>query len=142
MLGYEEIISNEPRVCKAKTVEKTSLLLLPHSKFMDFFAKELKKDKETKEAAFSSPAFSFLDRTDFDELKAHYEECEFIKYKKSMAVLKALKLNPIEIQGREIHNEDRVLNKFKYVFRRAKRHMCLGNDEIRHRDRVNVIKNK
>jgi hypothetical protein len=41
--------------------------------------------------------------------------------KKSEAILRGLNLNPLEVGGREIHCEDRVLNKFKFVLNNAKR---------------------
>ena len=112
---------------------------------MIFFGKEIEKDRESIKTGNNKDKvkkFNFLDKINTKDIQKLHEETELMRKTKSKAILNALKLNPIEIYGREIHNEDRLLNKFKYVLKRAKKNMCLGNDEIKHRDRITILKRK
>mmetsp|Transcript_2017 Transcript_2017/g.1816 ORF Transcript_2017/g.1816 Transcript_2017/m.1816 type:complete len:92 (+) Transcript_2017:604-879(+) len=91
---------------------------------MSFFKQEIEKDGEIKkDCTKKNKNFNFLDTLDIEEIKKIHEETELMKQKKSVAVLNGLNMNPIQIHGREIHSEDRLLNKFKYAFKRAKKNM-------------------
>ena len=104
---------------------------------MNFFSDEIEKEKGKDTS--QKEKLNFLSRLDIEEIKNKHEETELTKKQKSLAVLNGLSLNPILVQGREIHSEDRLLNKFKFVLKRARKNMCLGNEEIRHRDRVSLV---
>jgi hypothetical protein len=116
--------------------------------FFDIFNKELNKDYEEKQkyenlkySLIKKPtkAFNFLDKTDFCELKERIKETDLMLEKKSEAILRGLNLNPLEIGGREIHCEDRVLNKFKFVLNNAKRKVWPGMEEIREMEKTKKI---
>ncbi|CAI2359017.1 unnamed protein product [Moneuplotes crassus] len=144
VFGHEEIISNKDRICKATAVEKALILKLQNCKFMNFFAKEIEKDRKAlkNRKAVLHKDFNFFDTIDIDEIKKIHEENELTKKKGLNSILNALNLNPIEISGREMHSEDRSLNKFKYVFKKIKSNVGIGKSEIRHRDRTRIIKQK
>lgn len=107
---------------------------------MSLFSKEIAKDKKIYNPRSKTRDFNFWNRIDMDQIKKTHEEMEITKVKGLKAALGGLDLNPIQLSGREMHQEDRRLNKFKYVFQKFKQGMGIGEKEIRHRDRTKVVK--
>lgn len=144
MFGHEEIIYPGERICKVITVEDCALLKLPSSKFMDYFARELHKDKDKKEDMKNNgivkDTFNFWDKTDMQLIVDNIKAADLMRQKKANAVLKGLNLNALQMYGREIHSEDRDINKFKYVLKRARSHNCLGTEEIHEMNKITVLK--
>ena len=62
--------------------------------------------------------------------------------KKSAAVLSAVNLNSLQINSREIHAEDRVINKLRHLLKRAKLKKCMGLEEAREVDKMNTVRCK
>lgn len=144
MFGHQEIIYPEARTCKVTAVEDCAILQLPASKFMDFFTKELYKDKQQKEDTKTNTSlkytFNFWDKINMQQIVDNIKAADLMRQKKANAVLKGLNLNALQMYGREIHKEDRDINKFKYVLKRARSHNCLGTEEIEELNKITVVK--
>lgn len=148
MFGHEEILQETNRICKVTAQTKWYMLVLPSNKFWYFFSKELIQDKENKEkydnlkySLIKRPrkTFNFLDKIDFREITEQVRETDMVLRKKSDAILKGFNVNPLQVHGREIHTEDRLLNKLKYVIQNAKKKVCPGSKEIIELDKTIVV---
>ena len=76
------------------------------------------------------------------QIKDTIIETDLLRSKKSSAILNAINLNTLQVWGREIHDEDRTINKFKHLLKRARNKMWLGVDEINQIIRMKVLDTK